>query len=371
MANDYYEILGVSREATAEEIEKAYRRQALKHHPDKNRGDAEAEKRFKVSAEAYDVLGDSEKRARYDRYGHAGLKGIQGRGFQNVEDIFSVFGDIFGGGSVFGDLFGSPSHASGANQGENLRAEVGVTFEEVAHGTTRVLTVRRAVACEECKGSGAKKGTAPTRCDLCGGAGAVQQPHGFFSIRMTCPQCHGQGMTIAELCRRCHGEGRLQQKQDIEVKIPAGIHDGSRIRMRGRGNDGPRGGGTGDLFVVVRLEAHEFFQRVDNDVLCEIPITFTQAALGAQVEVPTLRGKVRMTIPAGSQSGEILRLKGQGFPSLDGYGVGDALIRVSVEVPRKLSSEQEELLRQLAEIEETQVESKSHTFFERLKNYFE
>lgn len=372
-SSDYYDVLGVSRDAGDEEIKKAYRAKALKYHPDKNPGDAEAERHFKEAAAAYDVLRDSEKRARYDRYGEEGLGGMTGN-FSSVEDIFSVFGDVFGGGGggLFDELFGGRGGGrSHVRQGEDLRAEVKISFEEVATGTKRTLSVQRAVTCKDCSGSGAKAGTEASSCPLCRGHGQVQQSQGFFSIRTTCPQCHGEGQVINDPCKTCSGSGRTRRKDDITVEIPAGIRDGSRIRVPSYGNDGPRNGPAGDLYVVTRLKAHEFFQRVDNDVLCEIPISYTQAVLGAKVEVPTLGGKARVTIPPGTQSGEILRLKGQGFPSLEGYRPGDELVKVLIEVPKKLSSEQEELLRQLAELEEKQVDSKRHSFFEKLKNYFE
>lgn len=370
MSTDYYEILGVAREASAEEIKKAYRKLALKYHPDKNPGDQEAERKFKEAAEAYDVLRDDDKRARYDRYGKDGLRSAGGgAGFSSVEDIFSVFGDIFGGPSIFDEIFGGARGGS-RRQGENLRVEVPVTLEEAAAGVTRLLSVQRAVSCGDCDGSGAKAGTEPTPCGMCRGTGQVAQSQGFFSIRMACPQCSGSGVVISDPCRTCSGSGRVRRKEDVEVQIPAGIYDGNRMRVPGYGNELP-GGVAGDLFVVVRLEQHEFFKRVENDVLCEVPISFSQAALGAKVEVPTLRGKALITVPAGTQSGEILRLKGQGFPSLNGHRTGDELVRVNVEVPKKLNSEQEALLRQLAELEDKQVDSKRHSFFEKLKNYFE
>jgi len=373
---DYYEILGLSRDASTEEIKKAYRAQALKHHPDKNPGDAEAERRFKEAAEAYDVLGDEEKRAAYDRFGHAGLSGAGAapRGFRNVEDIFSVFGDIFGGGggSIFEDIFGGGGgRAAQAAHGENLRAEIPITFEEASSGTHRELAVSRRVGCATCRGTGARAGTEATPCPLCRGAGQIQQSQGFFSIRSVCPQCRGEGVRIEHPCSDCHGEGRRRRKEDVRVEIPAGVQDGTRIRVTGRGNEGLRGGPAGDLHVIIRLEPHEFFQRIDNDVLFELPVSYSQAALGAKVEVPTLRGRATMTVPAGTQSGEILRMRGQGFPSLHGHRPGDQLVKVVVEVPKKLSAEQEQVLRRLAELEEKEVGPRRHSFFDRLRKTFE
>ncbi len=370
---DYYEVLGVSREAGSEEIKKAYRQRALKHHPDKNPGDAEAERRFKEAAEAYDVLRNGEKRSAYDRFGHAGLTGAGAApsGFSNVEDIFSVFGDIFGGGSIFEDIFGGAGGRVHSQQGENLRVEIPISFNEAGNGTHRELAVTRRVACSTCGGNGARPGTEPTVCNLCRGVGQVQQSQGFFSIRSVCPQCRGDGMRNENPCQDCRGDGRQRRKDDVRVEIPAGVHDGTRIRVTGRGNDGHRGGPAGDLHVVIRLEAHEFFQRLENDVLFELPVSYSQAVLGAKVEVPTLRGRATMSIPGGTQSGEILRLRGQGFPSLHGHRPGDQLVKVVVDVPKKLSSEQEEILRRLAELEEKEVGSRRHTFFEKLRNYFE
>jgi molecular chaperone DnaJ len=375
VSRDYYEILGVAREATVDEIKKAYKKQALKHHPDKNPGDAEAEKRFKEAAEAFDVLGDEQKRSTYDQFGHAGLSGAGAgpRGFSNVDDIFSVFGDIFGGGgggSIFEDLFGGSCRAQ-VQPGENLRAEIPITFEEASTGTHRELAVTRRVTCGTCEGSGARPGTEPETCSLCRGVGQVQQSQGFFSIRSVCPQCRGEGSRITSPCADCGGEGRTRLKEDVSLDIPAGVQDGTRIRVSGAGNAGPRGGPPGDLHAVIRLEAHEFFQRHENDVFCELPVSYSQAALGAKVEVPTLGGKASMSVPAGTQSGEILRMRGQGFPSLHGHRKGDQLVKVVVEVPKKLSEEQETILRRLAELEEKEVGTKRHSFFERLKNYFE
>lgn len=376
MASDYYEILAVQRDASEDEIKKAYRRLALQYHPDKNPGDAEAERMFKQAAEAYDVLRDPQKRERYDRFGEAGLGEGGGGGFSNVEDIFSVFGDLFGGGGggggIFEGIFGGGGRSRGGqNQGEDVRTDLELTFEEAATGVDKELEVPRLHGCETCSGDGTKKGSSRERCSMCGGAGQVQQSQGFFAVRSTCPQCRGEGERITDPCSDCRGEGRVQRDESIEITIPAGIQHGARIRVRGAGNSGRRNGSQGDLYVFVSLRPHEFLTREDDHVICEIPISYSQAVLGAKVDAPSLKGSVSVNVPAGTPSGDILRLRGQGFPHLQGHGSGDQLVRVFVDVPRKVSSEQEELLRQLADLEEKQVDSQRNTFFQRLKKYFE
>lgn len=371
-SKDYYDILGVSRTASEAEIKKAYRALALKYHPDKNPGDAEAEKRFKESAEAYNVLRDQEKRQTYDTYGSEGLSGFGGQGgFQNVDDIFKMFGDIFGGGggggSVFGDIFGGQSVH---NRGENLRAHIEISFEEAAEGVHKTLGIRRAKRCSPCKGKGGRDGSDPVTCDTCKGQGQVLQSQGFFSLRTACPSCRGEGVVISDPCKTCDGEGRVLGKEDVEVDIPAGIDDGTRLRVTGHGNDGVRGGPAGDIHIGISLKPHQFFRRIDDDVICEIPIGYSQAALGASIEVPTLAGRAEVKIPPGTQSGEVLRLKGQGFPNVHGRRRGDELVRIQVDVPKKLSEEQEEILRRLAEIEEREVSGGRRSFLDRLKDYF-
>lgn len=375
MALDYYEVLGVSKEATEDEIKKAYRRRALEFHPDKNPGDAEAERKFKEAAEAFDVLNDADKRARYDRYGHDGLRGSGGSpGFDNVEDIFSVFGDLFGGGggSIFEGMFGGGGGGGTRARGENLRAELELTLEDIVEETRHTLEVNRFEPCRTCTSTGAAKGSGSKACDTCQGAGQIHQTRGFFAIRTACPSCQGQGQVVSDPCKECSGEGRVAKTKEIEIRVPAGIPEGTRLRVSGEGNAAFRGQGPGgDLFVDLAIKRHEFFERVDDSVVCEVPISYAQAALGATVEVPSLRGKSDVEVPGGTQSGEVLRLKRQGLPNLNGYGIGDQLIRVVVEVPKKLSEEQEELIRKLAEIEDTQVGTKRHSFFEKLKRYFE
>ncbi|MCA8961144.1 MAG: molecular chaperone DnaJ [Planctomycetes bacterium] len=370
MPVDYYEVLGVSHEASADEIKKAYRKKALEFHPDKNPGNAEAELRFKEAAEAFDVLSNSDKRARYDRFGHDGLRDMGGaRGFENVEDIFSVFGDLFGG-SIFEGMFGG--RGGGRTRGESLRVELELELEDLVEDATRTLAIRRLETCDGCRGSGAKAGSKPTRCGTCGGIGQVQQAHGFFAVRTTCPHCRGEGTVVADPCSDCSGEGRVTREREIEIRIPAGIPSGTRMRVTGEGNAAPRGaGGRGDLFVDVHVAEHEFFERSGDDVICEVPISYPQAVLGATIEVPALRGRAEVEIPPGSASGAILRLDRRGLPHLNGHGRGAQLVRVVVEIPRKISEEQEELIRRLAEIEDTQVGTKRHSFFERLKRYFE
>ncbi|MFN0057097.1 MAG: molecular chaperone DnaJ [Planctomycetota bacterium] len=364
---DYYEILGVTRDASPEDIKKAYRKKALKFHPDKNPGDVEAERRFKEAAEAYDVLQDADKRARYDRYGAEGLREFGGgSNFTSVEDIFSVFGDLFGGG-----MFGGGGGGRGRRvQGESLRAEIQITLEEAVTGVSRTITLQHLQQCKECAGSGARSGSKPQTCSLCRGAGQVQQSQGFFTIRTSCPECRGEGRVIQDPCAACSGEGRRSVKRDIEIRIPPGASEGSRMRVGGQGNSGPQGGPPGDLYVYIRLKPHEFFARVDDDVVHEVPISYMQAVLGARVELPTLRGKAQVTIPPGTQSGEILRLKGQGFPRLERHGNGDQLVKAVIEVPRKVNAEQRELLERLAVLEDKQVDSRRYSFFERLRQYF-
>lgn len=356
---DYYETLGVTRESSDAEIKKAYRKLALKYHPDKNKDDPSAAEKFKEAAEAYEVLSDKEKRRVYDQFGHDGLKG---RGFQaggvDPRDIFeSLFGrgGGFGGmGGIFEEFFGGGGRAGGnrPRQGSHLRVTVGISLQEAFTGTERTITLKRNETCDTCAGSGARPGTSRKTCTGCGGRGRVQRQQGFFMMESACPTCRGAGSVIEEPCVECHGAGATPKSVDIEVRIPPGIHDGSQLRVSGEGEPGENGGPRGDLFCVVHVEAHPLFTRDEDDLVCRLPVHFTQVALGAEVDVPTLEGTVSLKIPAGTQSGKILRLRGKGMPSVYGRGRGDLLVRVAVETPRKLTARQKELLAELAETEE-------------------
>ncbi len=368
---DFYEILGVARNASADEIKKAFRKKALQFHPDRNPGDAEAEKKFKEAAEAYEILSNPESRARYDQFGRAGLRGTTARGFTNFEDIFQAFGDIFSEDSLFGDLFGVGRSSRRRHRGVSLRCQVEIDFLEAAAGCEREISLKRNEVCETCKGSGAKPGSRPTPCDYCGGRGEIVQGHGFFSIRSTCPRCRGAGTVITSPCKSCNGAGRLKKGVDIRVKIPPGIEDQTRLRISEEGEPGEDGTSRGDLYCDVFVRPHEFFDREGDHLICEIPIAFSQAALGAEIEVPTLRGKAKMSVPLGTQSGQIFRLKEQGFPNVHGHGHGDQLVRVVVETPKNLTKLQEDLLRQLALTERTEVKPRRKGFFEKVKDYFE
>jgi molecular chaperone DnaJ len=371
---DYYEALGVSRDATSEEIKKSYRLLALKWHPDKNPGDPGAEKKFKEVAEAYEVLSDPEQRQLYDRYGREGLRarGYSGSQFSSVEEIFSQFADVFEG-SLFESFFGggrARRRPGEGRPGASLRLAVEVSLEDVAAGTRRTLEVRRQVACEECGGKGGREGSSPVRCPTCRGHGQVEAVHGFFSLRRPCPRCGGEGTTISDPCPSCRGEGRRPGKREVPLEIPPGIHDGNEIRIPGEGDAGERGGSPGDLHCLVRVARHEFFERHGDDLLCQLPISFSDAALGAKVEIPTLAGRAKVTVPAGTQSGEVLRLRGQGLPSLDGGGSGSLLVRVIVETPRKLAARARELLEELRAAESQASHPARTGFFEKIKEYF-
>lgn len=366
---DYYEILGVRRDASPEDIRKAYHKVALKYHPDRNKGNAEAEAKFKEAAEAYDVLRDPEKRKRYDQLGHEGLQGYAGREFHSFEDIFEAFGDVFGGDSVFEGLFSGGRARRG--RGAHLQCAVEIDFREAMADTTRTIRIERMVSCDACRGSGAKPGTRPSTCKTCGGRGEILQMRGFLNIRTTCPKCRGAGATVSSPCTSCRGAGRVPREETLEVKIPAGVEDGTRLRLVGQGEAGENGSPPGDLFVVVRVKEDPFFERRGDDVFCQVPIPFSMAALGGDVEVPTLSGRpTRMKIPPGTQPSQVFRLRGMGFPSVHGYGRGDQLVEVIVEVPRKLTSEQEALLVKFAETEERNVGPLRKGFLDRLKRYF-
>jgi len=365
---DYYEVLGVERDVSRDDVRRAFRKLAMKYHPDRNPGDKEAELRFKEAAEAYEVLSDDEKRARYDRYGKAGVKG-QVHDFSSSQDIFSMFGDIFGGGGIFGDLFGGMA-GGGARGGVSLRCGVDISFEEAAEGVTKTIRLKRAEPCNACRGTGARGGTEIEVCPQCRGAGNVLRSAGFFAMRTTCDRCGGAGSIVKTPCPECRGEGRVERKTKVEVEMPAGIEDGTRIRLRGQGEVGAPGGARGDLYCHVRVEPHDFFLRDGDNLICEVPITYSQAALGTEVDVPTLKGTARLTIPRGTQSGEVFRLRGQGVPNVRTGRRGDLLAQAVIEVPKKLGERQEELLRELAEAEKTEVSPRRKGFLEWLKEQF-
>ncbi|MFQ5694144.1 MAG: molecular chaperone DnaJ, partial [Nitrospinota bacterium] len=317
LKRDYYEVLGVDRGAGEQEIKKAYRKKALEYHPDHNPGDSEAEQRFKEAAVAYEVLRDAEKRRLYDQFGFEGLQGAGFQGFRGFEDIFSAFGDIFG--DFFGGgAFGGRQRRRGPPRGHDLRYDLSVGFEDAARGTEVTLEVPRLKRCETCEGSGARPGTAPVPCRKCGGYGQVQQVHGFFSIATTCPACGGAGQVLEDPCKECGGEGLVERSKSLKVKIPAGVDTGARLRIQGEGEDGPGGGPPGDLYVCVTVEPHPVFQRDGKNLFCRVPVTFALAALGGKLEVPTLNGSRRVTLPKGTQSGERFRVQGSGIPDVRG-----------------------------------------------------
>jgi molecular chaperone DnaJ len=365
---DYYEVLGVERSAAGDEIKKAYRQLALKFHPDKNPGDKGAEDRFKEAAEAYEILSDPDKRHRYDRYGHPGLQGSAVHDFHDVQDIMSAFSDIFGGG-VFGDAFGG-RRRRGPRPGQDLLMRLEIDLLEAARGATKPIEVSRLEYCQDCQGTGAKKGTRPIPCNYCDGRGQVVQSRGFFQVATTCPSCGGEGVRIAEPCTQCRGSGRIRGTSLLKVDIPPGVDGGMWLQLRNQGEPGDPGAPRGNLRIQIQVKKHPFFERKGNDLICQVPISFPQAALGADVDVPTLNGPERIAIPKGIQSGEHLKLKGRGMPDLGGRGRGDELVEVIVEIPRHLSTRQEEILRELAELEHENVSPRRKSFFEKLRDYF-
>ena len=363
--DEYYAILGVPRGADSEEIKRAYRQCALKLHPDRNPGNKDAEEQFKKCAEAYEVLSDPEKRTRYDQFGKAGLRGAGVHDFAHadVHDIFSMFQDVFG----FGDLFGGMSRG-GPARGASLRCVVGVTLDEVLRGASKTVRIARRELCDKCRGSGSASGRRET-CSVCGGHGRVHQGGGFFRIVTDCPRCRGAGSTVRDPCPECSGRRFVSRHRTIEVHVPAGIEDGQRIRYGGQGDAGEPGATPGDLYAEVHVEPHEFFERHGRELLCQLPVGFAQAALGAEVEVPTLEGKETLKVARGTQSGDLLRLKGRGLPGMERYGRGDLLIQVVVEIPKKLTHHQEELLREFAKTEKKGVLPQRESFLEKLAGY--
>jgi molecular chaperone DnaJ len=364
---DYYEVLGVGKSASQQEIKSAYRKIAVRDHPDKNPGDKEAEERFKEAAEAYAVLSDADKRARYDRFGHQGVSGAGAGGFDPT--IFADFSDILG------DLFGFGGAGrrgpSGMTRGADLRYDLTLTFEEAAFGTETTLRIPRLESCPKCSGSGSANGAPPAVCQACGGRGQVRFTQGFFTVARTCPQCQGEGRVISDPCTECRGEGRVEEERSITVKIPAGVDTGARLRLAGEGEHGRRGGPPGDLYVVLQVRLHKHFRRDGSTVLSRATISYPQAVLGSSIEVDTLHGKSTLDIPAGTQHGRDFRLRGQGIPRLDGAGKGDHVVSVEVEVPqpRDLSPEELQLLRRLAELGGHPVKEEKGVI-ERVKNLF-
>ena len=371
---DYYEVLGVERTATDQQIAAAYRKLAIKFHPDKNQGDEDAVKHFKEAAEAFEVLADADKRSRYDRFGHAGIDGPGGGAphFQDINDIFEAFGGIFGD-SVFGDIFGGGRGGRGrrrATKGADIRCDVTLDLIEAARGVSKTVHFERHEECAECKGSGARKGTKPESCQYCGGRGQVVQSAGIFRMQTTCPSCRGAGSVIREPCGACGGQGYVRQKVTREVNIPAGVDDDVRLRLSGEGDPDPHGGARGDCYCFLHVKEHPLFRREGRNLICQMPISYAQAALGATVEVPTIAGKEELEIPRGTASGEVFRLRGRGMPDPHARGKGDLLVQVQVEVPKTLTPRHEDLLRQLAEEEHANVTPHRKSFFEKLREYF-
>jgi molecular chaperone DnaJ len=369
---DYYEILGVDRSLGAEDLKRAYRKLAVKFHPDKNPGDHAAEEKFKEIAEAYEVLNDSNKRAAYDRYGHAAFQGGHPAGFH---DPFEVFREVFsggGGGGIFDHFFGGGGgpDPSGRQRGSDLRYDLQISLEEAARGCEKEIEIRKLEVCDPCSGSGAQKGSKAVVCPTCRGRGQVVVSRGFFQVAQTCPACHGTGRIIEKPCTSCQGEGRVEKTTRVKIKIPPGIDSESRLRSTGGGEAGLRGGPSGDLYVVVHIKEHEVFTRNGMDLNCEVPIPFTTAALGGEIRVPTLDGAVSLKIPAGTQSGSTFRIRSLGMPALQGLAKGDILTYVQVEVPTRLDPEQREVLHKFAELcgEENNPIHKS--FYDRVKSFF-
>lgn len=363
---DYYEVLGVAKNASDDDIKKAYRKQALANHPDRNPGDKSAEDRFKEAAEAFEVLSDDQKRAIYDQYGHQGLSGRGGGGaqFNDLGDIFEQFGEMFGFGG------GRSRNPNRARKGGDIQVEASITLLEAARGVTKTVEFERHELCGTCRGSGAKAGSAPEVCLQCGGAGQVIQSQGFFRVQTTCPNCRGAGKVVRDKCVKCRGVGFEAKLVTEEVEIRAGIDNGMSMKITGGGEPGLNGGPSGDLYCEVKVKPHSLFQRDKMDLRCEVPITYTQAALGAEIEIPILEGKHSLTIPAGTQPGDVFRLDGFGMPHPQRRGRGDLLVQITIDVPRKLNAKQQDLLRELAELEHANVSPQRKTFFDKLKTFF-
>src|SRR6478736_732826 len=381
---DYYELLGVAKNATEDDLKKAYRKKAVQYHPDKNPGNKEAEEMFKKISEAYEVLNDTEKRAAYDRYGHAAFQQAGGAsprgpggfgGGGGFHDPFDIFREVFGqrgGGSPFDEFFGGGESGGngGGGRGSDLRYDLEITLEEAAKGVEKEISFRRLGECKHCSGSGAEPGSKKSTCPTCRGAGQVTTSRGFFHVRQVCPTCHGSGSRFEKACVKCNGEGRVNETAKINVRIPAGVDTGSKLRSTGNGEAGVMGGSAGDLYIVIHVKEHEVFERQEDDLFTEIPIKFTLATLGGTIQVPTMAGKATLKIPAGTQSGTTFRLKGRGMPQLRGGGHGDQLIRVQVEVPTSLNSEQKKKLEDFGQACGDAEEPVSKSFFDKAKKFF-
>jgi len=375
---DFYEVLGVAKDVDERELKKAFKRLAMKYHPDRNQDNPEAEEKFKEAKEAYDVLSDSQKRAAYDQFGHAGVDPSMGGGAgfgggaggANFSDVFGdVFGDIFGGGGG-----GGGRQRQRAYRGSDLRYNLDLSLEDAVAGTTVKIKVPTLVACKTCDGSGSKKGSDSSTCTTCGGVGQVRMQQGFFSVQQTCPHCHGQGKVITDPCGSCHGQGRVEETKTLSVKVPAGVDNGDRIRLGGEGEAGENGGPAGDLFVQVRVKPHAIFERDENNLHCEVPISMTMAALGGEIEVPTLTGRLKLKIPSETQSGKLFRLRNQGVVPVRGGPKGDLLCRVSVETPVNLTKAQKELLKQFEETldsDSKQHNPQSRGWMDGVKKFFD
>lgn len=379
---DYYDILEVGKNASQEEIKKAYRQQAIKNHPDKNPGDTQAEERFKEAAEAYEVLSDAQKRQKYDQFGHAAFENGGAGGFQGgmtMEDIFSQFGDIFGGFGGFSGFggFGGSGSRGGVTKGSNLRVKVKLTLQEVANGVEKKIKVKKYIACDACSGSGAKHGTAKDTCATCHGNGQVTRVTNTFLGQMqtasTCPTCNGEGSTISQKCESCYGEGMVKKEEVIKINIPAGVSEGMQVKMSGKGNAARRGGINGDLMVVIQEENHPELTRDGSDLLYNLHLSIPQATLGSTVEIPTVEGKAKIKIEAGTQPGRILRLRGKGVPEVNGYGRGDLLVQINVWIPKSLDKEEKKIFEKMEQSDTftPRPDKSENNFFHRMKNFFE
>jgi molecular chaperone DnaJ len=374
MAEDYYTILGIAQNASAEEIKKAYRKKAMEFHPDRNKGSKEAEEKFKKVSRAYEVLSDEQKRKLYDAHGEAAFEQGGpggpggGRGGFHGADPMDIFNQMFGGGNPFSDMFGGGGAQESA--GEDLRHDIKLTLEEAASGVSRKINYRKHVACAKCSGSGAEPGSKKSRCPTCGGQGHIVRSTGLFAMRQVCPTCQGEGEKIEKPCKACAGEGRVVAEHSVDIKIPPGVDSGTRLRSTGNGSAGRRNAEAGDLYVVITVLEHELFERDGDDLACSVPVKFSIATLGGSIEVPKLKGKTILKIPAGTQGGTIFRLKGEGMPSLRGSGAGDLLVRVDIDVPKKLSEEQREALKAYAQVSGDATTPVSDSWKNKFKRFF-